>query len=41
VAERGVNRRKRWRGIATRFATRAANDRAPVAVAALMTWLGQ
>jgi transposase len=41
VVERCVNRRKQWRGIATRFEKRAANYRALVVVAALMIWLGQ
>ncbi len=36
VAERCVNRLKRWRGIATRYEKRAVNYRAVVVIAALM-----
>ena len=41
VVERGVNRLKQWRGVATRFEKRAAHYRAMVVIAALMIWLGQ
>ncbi len=41
VVERGINRLKQWRGIATRYATRGANYRAMIVVASLMIWLGQ
>jgi transposase len=40
VAERGVNRLKQWRGIATRYDKRAANYRAGVVLAGLVWWLG-
>lgn len=39
VAERGVNRLKQWRGIATRYDKHAGNYRAAVVLAALVTWL--
>ena len=39
VIERCVNRLKQWRGVATRYAKRAANYRAMVVIAALMIWL--
>jgi transposase len=41
VVERGINRLKQWRGIATRFEKRGVNYRAMVVIAALMIWLGQ
>jgi transposase len=41
VVERGINRRKQWRGIATRFEKRAATYRAMVVIAATLIWLGQ
>ena len=41
VVERGVNRLKQWRGIATRYEKRAANFRAIVVIASTMIWLGQ
>ncbi len=40
VVERGINRLKQWRGLATRYAKRAANYRAMVVVASIMIWLG-
>ena len=40
LVERCVNRLKQWRGIATRYAKRAANYRAMLVVASLMIWLG-
>jgi transposase len=39
VVERCINRLKQWRGLATRFDKRAANFRAAIVIAALMTWL--
>ena len=39
VVERGVNRLKQWRGIATRYEKRASNYRAIVVIAALLIWL--
>jgi transposase len=39
VVERCINRLKQWRGLATRYAKRAANYRALVVIAALMIWL--
>ena len=41
VVERCVNRLKQWRGIATRYEKRAANNYggAAVVIAALMIWL--
>jgi transposase len=39
--ERGINRLKQWRGIATRFDKRGTNYRAMVVIAATMIWLGQ
>ena len=40
VVERCVNRRKQFRGIATRYEKRAANFRAMAVVASLTIWLG-
>jgi len=34
-----VNRLKQWRGVAARYEKRAANYRAMVIIASLMTWL--
>ena len=39
VVERGINRLKQWRGIATRYEKRAASYRAMVVIAATMMWL--
>ena len=39
VVERGINRLKQFRGIATRYEKRALNYRAMVVLAALMLWL--
>lgn len=39
VVERGANRLKQWRGIATRYDKRAANYRAGVVLASLLLWL--
>ena len=39
VAERGVNRLKHWRAVATRYDKRALNYRAGVVLAAVMLWL--
>ena len=41
VVERGINRLKQWRGLATRYEKRAASYRAMVVIAATMIWLGQ
>lgn len=38
-AERGVNRLKQWRGIATRYEKRAHNYLALVQIASIMIWL--
>jgi transposase len=40
VVERGINRLKQYREIATRYAKRAANYRAMVVIASLIIWLG-
>lgn len=40
AVERGVDRLKRWRGVAARFSSRAADYRAMAATAELMIWLG-
>jgi transposase len=39
VVERGFNRLKHWRAIATRYDKRAANYRAGVVLASLLLWL--
>ena len=39
VVERGANRLKQWRGIATRYDKRASNYRAAVVIASLLWWL--
>jgi transposase len=39
VVERCVNRLKQWRGVAARYEKRAANYRAMIIIASLMTWL--
>lgn len=39
VAERGINRLRGWRGVATRYEKRAGNYRAMLVLAALMLWL--
>jgi transposase len=40
VVERCINRLKQWRGLATRYETRAVNNRAMVVRAAIVIWLG-
>ncbi len=40
VVERGINRLKQWRGIATRSEKRGVNYRAMTVIASLMIWLG-
>jgi transposase len=39
VVERGINRLKQWRGLATRYEKRAVNYRAMVVIAAIVIWL--
>jgi transposase len=39
LVERCANRRKQWRGIATRFDKGALNYRAAVVIASLLLWL--
>jgi transposase len=39
VVERCINRLKQWRGLATRYAKRAANYRAMVVIASVVLWL--
>ena len=38
-AERGINRLKQWRGIATRYAKRAANYLALATVVSIKLWI--
>ena len=38
VVERTINRRKRWRRVATRYEKRAASYRAMVTIAAILLW---
>jgi transposase len=40
VVERGINRLKQYRAIATRYAKRAANYRALVVIASILLWIG-
>jgi transposase len=40
VVERGINRLKQSRAIATRYAKRAANYRAMVVLASILIWIG-
>jgi transposase len=40
VVERGINRLKQYRTIATRDAKRAANYRAMVVIASILIWIG-
>ena len=40
VVERGINRLKQYRAVATRYAKRAANYRAMVVIASILIWLG-
>ncbi len=40
VVERGINRLKQFRAIATRYAKRAANYRAMVVIASILIWIG-
>ena len=40
VVERGINRLKQYRAIATRYAKRAANYRAMVVIASILLWIG-
>jgi transposase len=39
VVERGINRLKQWRGLATRYKKRAINYRAMVVIASIAIWL--
>jgi transposase len=39
MAERCSNRRKQWRGPATRYEKRAVNERAMVVLASIVLWL--
>lgn len=39
VVERGINRLKQWRGLATRYEKRAVNYRAMVVIASIVIWL--
>ncbi len=40
VVERGINRLKQYRAIATRYAKRGLNYRAMVVIASILIWLG-
>lgn len=40
VVERGINRLKQYRAIATRYAKRSANYRAMVVIASILIWIG-
>jgi transposase len=40
VVERGINRLKQYRAIATRYAKRGANYRAMVVIASILIWTG-
>lgn len=40
VVERGINRLKQFRAIATRYAKRGANYRAMVVIASILLWIG-
>jgi transposase len=39
VVERGINRLKQWRGLATRYEKRATNYRSMVVIASIVLWL--
>jgi transposase len=39
VVERCINRLKQWRGLATRYEKRTANERAMVVIAPIAIWL--
>jgi len=39
TVERCINRLKQWRGLATRYEKRAANDRAMLVLASIVLWL--
>lgn len=41
VVERGINRLKQFRTIATRYAKRATTYRAMVVIASILIWIGQ
>ena len=40
VVERGINRLKQSRAIATRYAKRGANYRAMIVIASILLWIG-